>query len=42
MAEASGLGRASLYKALSPGEKVRYEAVRKLVDSLGVKLTVTT
>jgi probable addiction module antidote protein len=41
VAEASGLGRESLYKALAPGAKVRYETVRKLVDSLGVKLTVT-
>ena len=40
--EASGLGRESLYKALAPGAKVRYETVRKLEDSLGVKLTVTT
>ena len=35
VAEASGLGRESLYKALAPGAKVRYETVRKLVDSLG-------
>jgi probable addiction module antidote protein len=42
VAEASGLGRESLYKALAPGAKVRYETVRRLVDSLGVKLTVTT
>ena len=42
VAAASGLGRESLYKALAPGAKVRYETVRKLVDSLGVKLTVTT
>lgn len=42
VAEASGLGRESLYKVLAPGAKVRYETVRKLVDSLGVKLTVTT
>jgi len=42
VAEASGLGRGSLYKALAPGAKVRYETVRKLVDSLGVKLTVIT
>ena len=42
VAEASGLGRESLYKALAPGAKVRYETVRKLLDSLGVKLTVTT
>jgi probable addiction module antidote protein len=37
----AGLGRESLYKALAPGAKPRYETVRKLVDALGVKLTVT-
>ncbi len=37
----AGLGRESLYKALKPGSKVRYETVRKLMDSLGVRLTVT-
>lgn len=41
VAEDSGLGRESLYKALAPGAKPRYETVRKLVDALGVKLTVT-
>lgn len=40
VAKASGLGRESLYKALAPGAKVRYETVRKLLDSLGVKLTI--
>ena len=35
------LGRESLYKALAPGAKPRYETVRKLMDALGVKLTVT-
>lgn len=40
VAKASGLGRESLYKALAPGAKVRYETVRKLLESLGVKLTV--
>ena len=41
VAEEAGLGRESLYKALAPGAKPRYETVRKLVDALGVKLTVT-
>jgi probable addiction module antidote protein len=36
----AGLGRESLYKALAPGAKIRYETVRKLMDSLGVRLTV--
>jgi probable addiction module antidote protein len=41
VAKASGLGRESLYKALAPGAKPRYDTVRKLVDALGVRLTVT-
>ncbi len=40
IAKTSGLGRESLYKALAPGAKVRYETVRKVLDSLGVRLTV--
>lgn len=40
LAERSGLGRESLYKTLAPGAKPRYETIRKLVDALGVKLTV--
>ena len=41
VAKDTGLGRESLYKALAPGAKIRYETVRKLLDSLGVRLTVT-
>jgi|SRR5580765_6352766 len=41
IAKASGLGRESLYKALAPGAKPRYETIRRVIDSLGVKLTVT-
>jgi probable addiction module antidote protein len=41
VAQDSGLGRESLYKTLAPGAKPRYETVRKLMDALGVKLTVT-
>ena len=40
VAEDSGLGRESLYKALAPGAKVRYETIRKVLESLGVKLTI--
>ena len=40
LAERSGLGRESLYKTLAPGSKPRYETICKLVDALGVKLTV--
>lgn len=40
LAARSGLGRESLYKTLSPGAKPRYETICKLIDALGVKLTV--
>lgn len=40
LAERSGLGRESLYKTLAPGSKPRYETICRLVDALGVKLTV--
>ena len=40
LAERSGLGSESLYKTLAPGAKPRYETICKLVDALGVKLTV--
>jgi probable addiction module antidote protein len=40
IAKDSGLGRESLYKALAPGAKPRYETMRKLVDALGVKWTI--
>ena len=39
IAKDSGLGRESLYKALAPGAKPRFETVRKLVDALGVRWT---
>ena len=42
IAKDSGLGRESLYKALSRGAKPRFETVRKLVAALGLQLTVTT
>jgi len=42
VAKEACLGRESLYKALAPGAKIRYDTVRKLMDSLGVRLTVTT
>ena len=41
IAQQTGLGRESLYKALAPGSKLRYETVRKIMDALGVKLTVS-
>ena len=41
IAERAGLGRESLYKALAPGAKPRYDTVLKVLHSLGVKLTVS-
>ena len=41
IAERSGLGRESLYKALTPGAKPRYDTVLKVLQSLGVKLSVS-
>jgi probable addiction module antidote protein len=41
VSEATGLGRESLYKAFAPGAKPRYDTVLKVLQSFGVKLTVT-
>jgi probable addiction module antidote protein len=41
IAETTGLGRESLYKAFAPGAKPRYDTVLKVLQSLGVKLSVT-
>lgn len=38
LAQDTGLGRESLYKALAPGAKPRYDTVIKLVRALGVEL----
>ena len=38
IARGAGLGRESLYKALSPGAKLRYETVHKVMQALGIKL----
>lgn len=40
VAEAAGLGRESLYKALAPGAKPRYDTVMKLAKAVGMKLTM--
>ncbi|MEC8858537.1 MAG: addiction module antidote protein [Pseudomonadota bacterium] len=40
IANSAGLGRESLYKALAPGAKPRYETIVKVLHGLGVKLTV--
>ena len=42
IAREAGPDRESLCKALTPGSKLRYETVRKVMDVLGVKLTVAT
>lgn len=41
LAKETGLGRESLYKALAPGAKPRYDTVLKLVRALGVELHAT-
>lgn len=41
IAESTALGRESLYKAMAPGAKPRYDTVLKVLQSLGVKLTVS-
>lgn len=38
LAKDAGLGRESLYKALAPGAKPRYDTVLKLLRALGVDL----
>jgi len=40
LSKESGLGRESLYKALAPGAKPRFETIMKVMRALGVKLTV--
>jgi probable addiction module antidote protein len=39
IAKEAGLGRESLYKALTPGAKPRFETVLKVARALGVKFT---
>lgn len=38
LAKDAGLGRESLYKALSPGAKPRYDKVLKIIKALGLRL----
>ena len=40
VAKDAGLGRESLYKALAPGAKPRFETVVKVARALGVRLSV--
>lgn len=39
VAKDAGLGRESLYKALTPGAKPRYDTIMKVMRALGVQLT---
>ena len=39
VAKDAGLGRESLYKALAPGAKPRFETIMKVARALGVKFT---
>lgn len=41
LAKDAGVGRESLYKALTPGAKPRYDTMLKLLHALGVKLTAS-
>jgi probable addiction module antidote protein len=41
LAQDSGMGRESLYKALTPGAKPRYDTVLKLLHALGIQLHAT-
>lgn len=41
VAQSTGLGRESLYKALSPGAKPRYDTILKILHGLGVKIAIT-
>ena len=40
IARTSGLGRESLYKALAPDAKPRFETVLKILQALGVTLVI--
>ncbi|MHB0979046.1 MAG: addiction module antidote protein [Thermoleophilia bacterium] len=41
VAKDAGLGRESLYKALTPGAKPRYDTVLRLLHAMGVQLTAS-
>ena len=41
IAKDSGLGRASLYKALAPGAKPRFETMIKVMNAIGIKMQPT-
>ncbi len=41
LAKDTGMGRESLYKALAPGAKPRYDTILKVLRALGVRLQAT-
>lgn len=41
VARDAGLGRESLYKALAPGAKPRYDTMLRLLHALGIKLSAS-
>jgi len=41
LAKDAGLGRESLYKALTPGAKPRFDTMLNLLHALGVNLSAT-
>lgn len=41
LAKDAGLGRESLYKALTPGAKPRYDTMIKLLHALGIQLSAS-
>lgn len=41
IAQATGLGRESLYKALAPGARPKYDTVLRVLRSLGLRLAVS-
>ena len=40
VAKESGLGRESLYKALSEGSQPRFDTISKVINALGLKMSV--
>ena len=42
IAKDAGIGRESLYKALREGANPRYDTIAKVLQALGLKLTVTS
>lgn len=41
LAKKTGLGRESLYKALSSGSKPRFDTIAKIIEGLGLNIKIT-